>query len=202
MLVGIAIVALAAIFIAGNASGGGQGASGAQGSGAYPYQVGSPGPGADAPPIQLASTQGGAFDLSTERQKTVLLFFMEGVGCEPCWTQIKDIEAHWSKFRALGVDAMVTVTTNSIPQLQQKAADEGIRAPVLADTSVGVSTAYGANLYGMMGNQTDGHSFIVVGKGGVIRWRADYGGAPKYTMYVPVSVLLQDLRKGLRGRAA
>jgi peroxiredoxin Q/BCP len=33
----------------------------------------------------------------------------------------------------------------------------------------------------------------------MIRWRADYGGAPHYTMYVPSSDLLADLRAGLAG---
>ncbi|MEK7295981.1 MAG: alkyl hydroperoxide reductase, partial [Actinomycetota bacterium] len=54
-----------------------------------------------------------------------------------------------------------------------------------------------ANSYGMMGDSTNGHSFIVVGSDGTIRWRADYGGAPDYTMYVPVPSLLADLSAGL-----
>ena len=56
-----------------------------------------------------------------------------------------------------------------------------------------------ANDYGMMGTGRDGHSFIVVGPEGRIRWRADYGGAPNYTMYVPVPKLLADIRAGLKG---
>jgi hypothetical protein len=51
----------------------------------------------------------------------------------------------------------------------------------------------------MMGTSRDGHSFIVVGPDGLIRWRADYGGAPDYTMYVPSQSLLADLRAGLAG---
>lgn len=49
----------------------------------------------------------------------------------------------------------------------------------------------------MMGNSADGHSFILVDKEGRIMWRADYGGTPKYTMYVPVADLVADLRNGL-----
>jgi peroxiredoxin Q/BCP len=30
----------------------------------------------------------------------------------------------------------------------------------------------------------------------VIRWRADYGGSPDYTMDVPVTRLLSDLKAG------
>ena len=52
----------------------------------------------------------------------------------------------------------------------------------------------------MMGDR-NGHSFILVGKDGRIRWRADYGGAPKYTMFVPDDRLLADLRAGMKDQA-
>jgi hypothetical protein len=56
--------------------------------------------------------------------------------------------------------------------------------------------------YGMMDGTADGHTFVVVDARGTIRFRADYGGAPNYTMYVPVENLVADLRKGLAERAA
>jgi hypothetical protein len=71
---------------------------------------------------------------------------------------------------------------------------------VAADPDLAVSRAYQANRYGMMGSSRDGRSFIVVGPDGVIRWRADYGGALNYTMYVPSPSLLADLRAGLAGQ--
>jgi len=77
-------------------------------------------------------------------------------------------------------------------------ADERLTIPVLSDPGGVVSTVYHANQYGMMGASRDGHSFILVGKDGAIVWRADYGGAPKYTMYVPVPNLIADLRQGRR----
>jgi len=195
-VVAAALVVLAGIYFVNNLTGafGGSSAS----ANAYPYQVGSPGPGYAAPAIKLPATSGGSFNLASQRGKTVLLFFEEGVGCEPCWTQIRDIEKHWSQFQALGIDEMVTVTTNTLPQLEQKVADEHIHTPVLADTSMDVSLAYTANKYGMMGDQMDGHSSVLVNKDGVVSWRADYGGAPKYTMYVPAPTLLNDLQQGLK----
>ena len=40
----------------------------------------------------------------------------------------------------------------------------------------------------MMGNSRNGHSFVLVGPDGQISWRADYGGAPDYTVTAtPVS---------------
>lgn len=164
------------------------------------FQVGQPGVGAVAPDIDLRSTAGGTFDLSTQRGKTVLLFFQEGVGCEPCWTQITDIERDWPAFKALGVDEMVSITTQSLGVVKQKVTDERISTPVLADPDLSASRSYHANDYGMMGSTMDGHTFVLVGPDGRIRWRADYGGAPHYTMYLPASRLVADMRAGLATR--
>jgi peroxiredoxin Q/BCP len=48
----------------------------------------------------------------------------------------------------------------------------------------------------------DGHSFVVVGPDGNIEWRADYGGAPNYTMFVPNSDLLAQMKAGSPGGQA
>ncbi len=45
------------------------------------------------------------------------------------------------------------------------------------------------NQFGMMGDSRDGHSLVLIGPDGEILWRADYGGAPNYTMFVPVPCL-------------
>ncbi len=136
-------------------------------TGKYRFEVGSPGPGQVAPPIKLASDIGGTFDLTNMRGRTVLLYFQEGLTCQPCWDQIKDIEKN------------------------------GLHTPILSDPDLAVSNSYRANSYGMMGASRDGHTFIVIGPDGQIKWRADYGGAPDYTMYLPVRDLVADLRRGL-----
>lgn len=160
------------------------------------YQIGSPGIGAQAPGFTLPASTGGQMSLQGLRGKTVLLYFQEGVGCEPCWTQMKDLEKASAAVHAAGVDDIVSITTQPVNLLAQKTRDEGISMPVLADTTLAVSQAYQANRYGMMGTSMDGHSFVLVGPDGKIQWRADYGGAPKYTMYVPVNRLLADLNAG------
>ncbi len=194
-----AIAGLGAIFILSapeqSASGGGQ-------AGRYPMQVGDPGPGEEAPPMELGSTGGGTFDLSQKRGETVLLYFQEGLGCQPCWDQIKDIEANMGEFEELGIDEVVSITNNPPDALEQKVEDEGISTPVLSDPNLAVSKAYDTNSYGMMGGSTNGHTFIVVGPDGKIEWRADYGGAPDYTMYVPAPDLLADMRAGLEKEAS
>ncbi|MGH8985212.1 MAG: peroxiredoxin family protein [Acidimicrobiia bacterium] len=172
--------------------------SGTGSSGGPPFAVGSPGPGSPAPAIRLESTAGGDYDLATDgADKTVLLYFQEGIGCQPCWDQMTDIEDRFEEFQALGIDEMVTVTVDDLDDLRRKVDDEAITSTVLADPDVSLGDTYTANQYGMMGTSTYGHTFIVVGPDGEIRWRADYGGSPEYTMYVRPDALLEDLRAGL-----
>lgn len=197
-IVGAAIIGLGVIFFLNN-SNPGSSSTGTNQAGKYAFQVGVPGPGKQAPPITLASTTGGTFDLASMHGKNVLLYFQEGVTCEPCWSQLKDIQSNSSKFHALGIDTIVSITTDPLDVLKQKVADEGISMPVLSDPNLVVSQAYSANEYGMMGASRDGHTFILVGPDGSIRWRADYGGSPNYTMYVPVLNLIADIRTGLNG---
>ena len=192
----LAVVALGAIFLVNSLGGSSKADQGKAGE--FAFEVGDPGPGEEAPPIELASTGGRTFDLASQQGKTVLLYFQEGIMCQPCFDQIKDIERDMAPLRALGIDRIVSITTDPLDQLQVKVGDEGISTPVLSDPDLAVSKDYSANQYGMMGTSRDGHSFIVVGPDGRIRWRADYGGPPNFTMYVPPSNLVADIRNGLR----
>lgn len=201
IIAGVVIVAFIALFVIYLNNQGGPSA-GTDQAGQYAFQVGSPGVGEMAPAIQLWSIAGGTFDLASQRGKTVLLYFQEGLTCQPCWDQLKDIQSNISQFKALGIDTMVSITTDPLDALRQKVSDEGLTIPVLSDPLLVVSQAYTANGYGMMGNSRDGHTFIVVGPDGRIRWRADYGGSPNYTMYVPISNLVADIRAGLKGGSA
>lgn len=184
----VALLALGAIYW--NSAGDQNSAVSAVGK--YSFQVGDPAPGQLAPPIHLDT-----FNLADQRGKTVLLYFQEGLMCEPCWDQIKDVEKNRDTFKALGIDLIVSITTDPVDLLVKKSAAEGIKTPVLSDPDMSVSRAYSTNKYGMMGDARNGHSFIVVGPDGRIKWRADYGGAPDYTMFVPTKNLVADLRRGL-----
>ena len=105
-----------------------------------------------------------------------------------------DLDRQMHALKAYGVDELVTITSDPLDQLSQKVADEGITTPVLSDSSLKVSGEYSATKYGMMGSSRDGHTFIAVGPNGRIEWRADYGGPPDFTMYVPVPALFADLQ--------
>jgi peroxiredoxin Q/BCP len=159
----------------------------------YAHVSGKPGVGSPAPAFTLASSQGRQVSLADYRGRSVLLYFQEGLSCQPCWDQIGDVEHHQSALAAAGIDAVVSITTDPAPLIAQKTADERLTTPVLSDPTMAVSQAYDANQYGMMGTMRDGHSFVLVGPDGHIRWRADYGGAPKYTMFLPTDKMLADL---------
>ena len=122
--------------------------------------------------------------------------------CQPCWDQITDLERNFPKLEALGIDQMVSITGNQLDDLRQKASDEGLETAILADPGLEQSSVWEANKYGMMGDSANGHSFIVIGPEGEIQFRADYGGAPNYTMYLPADAVLADLRAGLRSAEA
>lgn len=144
------------------------------------FDVGSPGIGAMAPEFTLPDVTappaaGGGpatVALSAYRGRTVLLYFHEGLGCQPCWDQIRDLQKDPGALRALGVDQLLTITSGPLDLVAQKMHDDALTAPARVDTGLRVSTTYQANRYGMMGTSRDGHSFVLVGPDGRIEWRA------------------------------
>lgn len=161
------------------------------------FVVGNPGPGEQAPGFTLQASNGETVDLADYRGKNVLLYFQEGIGCQPCWDQMRDLEKASAQVQAAGVDEILSITTSPLDLVTRKVKDDGLSTVVASDPDLSVSKRYEANKYGMMGTSSDGHSFVLVDPEGKITWRADYGGAPKYTMYLPVEKLLADLKAGV-----
>lgn len=188
---GIAVLAIVGLYLVYQSSPGKHGAT-AGGSG-FKHMAGQPGAGRAAPAFTLTSGTGGQFSLTDFRGRNVLLYFQEGLSCQPCWDQIKDLEQNQAALKTAGVDAVVSITTDPASLIGRKVADEKLATPVLSDPDMQVSRTYDANQYGMMGEMRDGHSFILVGPDGTIRWRADYGGKPDYTMFLPTAKMLTDL---------
>jgi peroxiredoxin len=161
----------------------------------YAHVAGEPGAGEMAPDFTLPASTGGEVSLSDYRGRSVLLYFQEGLMCQPCWDQIRDLEQNEAALTAAGIDEIVSITTDPVDLVARKMADEGMVTPVLSDPTLEVSRAYTTNEYGMMGVTRNGHSFILVGPDGEITWRADYGGAPDYVMYLPTESMLADLEQ-------
>jgi len=188
---GIAALVIAGLYLIYQSSPGKHGAT--AGASGFKHVAGEPGAGSAAPTFTLTSGTGGQVSLTAFRGRNVLLYFQEGLSCQPCWDQIKDLEQNQAALKTAGVDAVLSITTDPANLIGQKVADEMLTIPVLSDPSMQVSHAYNANQYGMMGDMRDGHSFILVGPDGRIRWRADYGGKPNYTMFLPTAKMLTHL---------
>jgi peroxiredoxin Q/BCP len=194
MFVAAGVLVLAVIYFssaAGNPS--------AIGHEAYQYEVAEPATGATAPNVVLPGTDGLTFDLSAHRGETILLYFHEGLMCQPCWDQIVEIEQNWKQYESFGIDRIVSVTNDPLDLAQQKVKDDGIDSLVLADPDLVATKEYQANMYGMMAGAKAGHTFLLIDENGVILWRADYGGPPRYTMFVPTEHLIAQMREGMAG---
>ena len=89
---------------------------------------------------------------------------------------------------------MLAVSTDSLDDLQEMAADNGLsEIPLLSDGDASVSGAYGVLGKGMHSDKP-GHTFVLVDRRGVIQWREDYS-----EMYVPNEKVLEALRAALVG---
>src|SRR5260370_16920797 len=100
----------------------------------------------------LRSTTGGTFYLASMRGKTVLLYFQEGLTCQPCWDQLKDIQSNISQFHALGIDQIVSITTDPLDTLNQKVAHEGLSIPFLSTQALVISPAYTPTAFVLLGS--------------------------------------------------
>lgn len=170
------------------------GAAGGSGGGSgYKHVAGEPGIGDQAPGFTLPASTGGQVSLADYRGQSVLLYFQEGLMCQPCVDQITDFERNQAALTKAGVDTVVSISHDPLDQVTQVTADQNLSTPWLSDPAQRVIHAYDAHKYGMMQGTSAGHSFILVGPDGTIRWRADYGGAPDYTMFVPTERMLADL---------
>lgn len=155
--------------------------------------------GSVAPDFSLPDTQGGMFRLSEFRGKSnVLLFFNEGLSCQPCLRQMRDLDELNQRFVEHHV-ILVSVTADPLNLLTDWTRASGPKyGKVLSDQNLEVSKAY--DLLGpdvsMMPGTTPGHTFILVNQSGVIIWRQDYG---PYNMYVPNDQIIAAVTKALGG---
>jgi len=155
--------------------------------------------GSVAPDFSLPSTSGASFRLSDYRGKSnVLLFFNEGLSCQPCLTQMQSLDALNSEFKSLNV-VVVSITGDPLQTLTDWTRSSGpAYGMVLSDQGLQVSRSYGmlgADV-SMMPGTAPGHSFILVNENGVIVWRHDYG---PYNMNVANDEIWAAIKQALVG---
>lgn len=123
------------------------------------------------------------------KQKT-LLFFSEGVMCQACFEQIKDLEQMGAELDKRGIQ-LVSITPDSPAGLKQAIAQFGIATPMIADEDRDMSAAFDTLGRGMHAD-TPGHAFALIERGKVL-WYRDYWLPPDQTMYVEPAKVLADL---------
>ncbi len=105
-----------------------------------------------------------------------------------------------SKFKALDVE-LLSISPDAPEDWAEAAGEQGVETPVLSDPGNVVAQKYDVMQWAMPSGEP-GHTFVLVGEDGRIRWIRDYG-APENggLMYVVPKVLLEELEPALRSGA-
>jgi peroxiredoxin len=109
--------------------------------------------------------------------------------------QVVDLHNH-KEFQRLGI-ALLSISPDPQEDWKEAATEFGIRTPVLSDFDNRVAHEYGVMRW-QMATGEPGHTFVLVGSDGQVRWVRDYG-APENggLMYVLPEQLLQELKPQL-----
>ena len=142
--------------------------------------------------FSLLASNGSEISLAQYQGKPIILYFNEGVGCQPCWQQIINLEKDVS-FTTFNVP-LVTITPNALSLWESILNNNPIKSPILADTNNTVSRSYGMlSMKSSMHNGTSpGHTFMLLDKDHKIVWIGDY---PQMNM--PVSEIISVIKNKL-----
>lgn len=110
--------------------------------------------------------------------------------------QIVDLQTD-AAFKTSNV-ALISIALDTLPQQQRAVQEYGVSVPMLADTDKRVSQSYDVLKWAAATGEP-GHTFVLVGQDGAIRWIRDYGAAENGgSMYVPPAELNQQIAQALR----
>jgi peroxiredoxin len=127
----------------------------------------------------------------TLRGHKTLLFFSEGVMCQACLQQIRDID-DVGRMLAKRHIALVSITPDSPAELKQAIGQYGISSPMISDGNRDMSEAF--NMLGKgMHADTPGHAFVLINGRGQVLWQRDYYQPPYRAMYVKPAMLFKDI---------
>ena len=143
-----------------------------------------------APNFTLFNTNGRVVTLSSYRNRPVLLYFSEGVGCDACFYQMVEIEAHQAEFTRMGVQ-ILPIVMDPAGEVRQEMVLFGLHDPFLIDPIGQVSSAYHVLGLGMHPG-LPGHSFVLVGPRGKLLWQKNYPG-----MFVSSADLIRQIQSEL-----
>lgn len=130
--------------------------------------------GAPAPDLSLPATDGRTVSLSDFKDKNVLLYFHEGLSCDPCLQQVTALEKTLAEFEAMNV-AVLSVALDPAEQQKQAVNQLGVtKIPMLSYNDAKTEIDYDLTRFSMGMGRRAGHTFVLVGTDGTIKWRKDY----------------------------
>jgi|SRR5581483_4288675 len=109
--------------------------------------------------------------------------------------QIVDLQKDAS-FHTLDV-ALVNIGSDPLNDLRNAAQQYQVTTPLLSDQDRSVSRAYSVLQWAMPTGEP-GHTFVLVGVDGKVKWIRDYGAPPNGgLMYVPPPELFREIKSAL-----
>ncbi len=156
-----------------------------------------------APNFSLPATSGRKITLSDYKgKKNVLIYFNEGLSCDPCMQQVPELEKYTRDFNKMNV-VVLTVMYDPVNQLKEAESRYNIKEiPMLSYHDANTDADYDLTSYSMAMGRRAGHTFVLVDKSGKVIWRKDYwpgqgmmvqGGV----MFVSGSEIVTQVKKAL-----
>lgn len=131
--------------------------------------------GDEAPDFKVRDYSGKEISKSDYRDKNILLYFNEGVGCPPCWQQSASLQAEKDKFSVLNTE-ILNIVVDPAESIKSSIETYKITLPVLIDSSKKMSTEY--KILDMKSSmhmgEKPGHTFVLIGTDNKIKWIGDY----------------------------
>lgn len=158
--------------------------------------------GSVAPDFTLPSTEDQTVTLSSFKGKrNVLIFFHEGLSCDPCMQQMPELEKVSDEFEKMNVEVLY-VTFDPVEQSKEAKTRFGIKKPILSYNSAQTEVDYDLTNYSMDMGRRAGHTFILVDTNGQIIWRKDYWPGRGHmvsggTMFVSLNEIVREVKKVL-----
>lgn len=155
-----------------------------------------------APDFTLPATTGGTITLSDFRsKKNVLLYFHEGLSCQPCWEQIPELEKAMPEFEKMNV-TLLSLALDPVDQWKQTIDHYKITTPILSYQDSNIEQIYNLLPYSMGMGRRAGHTFVLIGIDGAIKWRKDYWPSRGHmvaggTMFVESKYIAQAVQERL-----
>lgn len=155
-----------------------------------------------APDFTLPSTENQTVTLSSFRgRQNVLIFFHEGLSCDPCMQQMPELEKVSDEFEKMNVE-MLYVTFDPVEQSKEAKIRFGIKKPILSYNLAKTEVDYDLTNYSMDMGRRAGHTFVLVDTNGQIVWRKDYWPGRGHmvsggTMFVSSNEIVEEVKKTL-----